>query len=119
MSNTIDSPNFLTFPVVFDPFDSYKNIGKDLEKSILTSKAEDETNNVKTKAVKSNDLQLFITMVSHQVKFESEGNEFVTNEVVEEADGNGISNNDSRHPLGKYCPFIPIYTEESQLNTEN
>ena len=111
MSNTIDSPNFLTFPVVLDPFNAYKNIEKDLEKSALDSKKE-ETNNVQLKVVKPNEHPLFISMVSHQVKFDRDGSDFVTNEIGEEDDDNGISKNGSEHSLGKYCPLIHIWIDE-------
>ena len=96
MSNTIDSPNFLTFPIVFDPFNSYKNI-ENIESNSSNSN-KNEGNSIEVpKNEETKDVQIFTSMVCHQIIFADD-----TNGKDEHLNRNGLDTSTANHPLGKY-----------------
>ena len=101
MSNTIDSPNFLTFPVVFDPFNSYKNIDINENSSLLLPKQEEQpSENLKFK--NDNNVQLFTSMVCHHVKLDDQKTEIATDKSENTVDQSGGVSKEEKHPLGKF-----------------
>ena len=100
MSNTIDSPNFLTFPVVLDPFSSYKNIEK------LDNDSPNSTKNVGsliavTKNGETKDVQFFTSMVCHQIKSDDD-----TYGKDENTNKSGVDTTKATHPLGKFNHLV-------------
>ena len=96
MSNTINNPNFLTFPIVFDPFSGYENHNQLIEPA-PDSKTE------KTRATLNGDIQqdpLFISMVCHQIQNTNESKEIDLNEDWNETINGGVLNDKTTHPLG-------------------
>ena len=100
MSNTIDSPNFLTFPVVLDPFSSYKNIEKPENNSPNSTKNEGHLIAV-SKNEETKDVQFFTSMVCHQIIFDDD-----TNGKDENANRSCLDTDKTTHPLGKYNHLI-------------
>ena len=96
MSNTIDSPNFLTFPVVLDTFSSYKNIENHEGKSPNFTKNESQSSEV-LKNEETKDVQFLTSMVCHQIIFYDD-----TNGKDEIAEKSGLDTSKTIHPLGKY-----------------
>ena len=108
MSNTIDSPNFLTFPIVFDPFSSYKNVDKNDKSSLLLSKREEKFRE-NHKSEISNNAQIFTSMVCHQVKFDNPFTEIAADKTDNSVDKNGRILTEEKHPLGKLIFSLEMY----------
>ena len=101
MSNTIDSPNFLTFPVVFDPFSSYKNI--DIKENSSLSLPEREQQLSETHKLKNgNNVQFFTSMVCHHVKFDDQNTNIAADKSENNVAQNGRVSEEEKHPLGKF-----------------
>ena len=101
MSNTIDSPNFLTFPVVFDPFTSYKNFDiKENSSLILPKREEKPSENLTLKS--DNNVQLFTSMVCHHVKLNDQNTEIATDKSENNVGLSGRVSKEEKHPLGKF-----------------
>lgn len=108
MSNTIDSPNFLTFPVVFDPFSSYKNVDQNEKSSSLLTKIEEKSSENHEFEI-SNNAQLFTSMVCHQVKFNDPNTETATSKRNNSVDKNRSILTEEKHPLGKLTYLKTIW----------
>ena len=106
MSNTIDSPNFLTFPVVFDPFSSYKNIDINENSSLLLPKREEQSSE-NFKLHNDNNVQFFTSMVCHYVKLDDQNTEIGSDKSEKTVAQSGRVSKEEKHPLGK---FIFQYT---------
>ena len=107
MSNTIDSPNFLTFPVVFDPFSSYKNIDEKAMRSSFSPKKELHPKQ-NPENTQNNNVQMFTSMVCHQVKLEDQRIENAVNEKEDVCSRNEAVSMEEKHQLGKYRAVIQI-----------
>ena len=98
MSNTINNPNFLTFPIVFDPFRGYEN-----HNQLIESAPDSKTEKTSARKISNGDIQqdpLFISMVCHQIQNTNESKEIDLNEDCNETINGGVLNDKTTHPLG-------------------
>ena len=115
MSNTIDSPNFLTFPVVFDPFSSYKNFDIKENSSLLFPKREEQpSENPKFKT--GDKVQFFTSMVCHHVKFNNQDAEIATDKSENTDVQSGRVSKEEKHPLGKFIFSIQVHHRDGLEN---
>ena len=93
MSNNNEDKNILLFPIIFDPYDGYKN-KKMVDKSLQTPKQEDK--------ITSKLVGLYPSMVCHQIHVITEDLE---NEKQKSTDSNPQESTVSdtyTHPLGRF-----------------
>ena len=91
----MNSPNFLTFPIIFDPFSGYEN-QKDYNKPLQVSQKEKIANRIKH----PNDDKLFVSMVCHQIQIHIEKRENETNGTIINSTEETLVTNNLNHSLG-------------------